>query len=205
MRSSRGISQVTNRRVLLGLGNGTARRIAESTADYIDTDRLASPFGNERAQDIGGAGAVPDRAMASVTELSRIDGVDGDIYRLLEPWLCALPDHQLSGLNVETLRPDQAPLGAMLDPAQISVGQARAHLAGRPASGYGSVYNFWNDGLLGGVTVARDASEQLRVDTRFFTLDTAVDAGEITVRQRALIAIEEGRAYRVWRRWGAGA
>ncbi|WP_265528080.1 type II secretion system minor pseudopilin GspK [Sphingomicrobium marinum] len=205
IRSRRSIDQFTNLLVLLGLGTGEARRIAESSADYIDTDRLPSPFGNERALDSDGVGAVPDRAMVSVTELSRIDGVDADTYRLLQPWVCALPDHDLTGLNVETLQPEQAPLIAMLAPEQISIGQAHAHLAGRPASGYGSVYNFWNDGLLGGVNVSRQATEQLRVDTRFFTLDTAVDTGDLMVRQRALIAIEDGHARRVWRRWGDGA
>src|SRR3546814_7765026 len=48
-------------------------------------------------------------------------GVTPSIYATLRPWICALPTSDLSPINVNTLRPDQAPLIAMLAPEQLSI------------------------------------------------------------------------------------
>lgn len=199
----RAIEQFANLMMLSGLSQGRARTIAESTADYIDTDQRPNLRGAESGVEPGdvGAAAFPNRAMASVSEWSRIEGVDRALYVDLQPLLCANPAYELSRLNVETLRPDQAALLAMLDPEQISLERAASHLAARPMQGYGSVYDFWNGGALRGVNIARQASEQVQVESRFFRLDSVIDTDGPTVRQRAHIALEDGRARRLSRSW----
>lgn len=199
----RAIEQLTNLMMLAGVSEGEARSIAESSADYIDTDERPNLRGAESGVEAGdvGAASFPNRAMVSVSEWSRVEGVDRELYETLKPLLCANPDHELSRLNVESLRPDQAVLIAMLDPEQISVQQAASHLAARPRGGYGSVYEFWNGGALRGVNIARQASEQVQVESRFFRLDSVIDTDGPTVRQRALIALEDGRARRLSRSW----
>src|SRR3546814_2702054 len=72
----------------------------------------------------------------------------------LRPGICALPTSDLSPINVNTLRPDQAPLIAMLAPEQLSIGDARRAIAARPLRGYDSVEDFWKSGALKGVGVA---------------------------------------------------
>src|SRR3546814_11306196 len=81
-------------------------------------------------------------------------GVTPSIYATLRPWICALPTSDLSPINVNTLRPDQAPLIAMLAPEQLSIGDARRAIAARPLRGYDSVEAFWKSGALKGVGVA---------------------------------------------------
>ncbi|MBB3764896.1 type II secretion system minor pseudopilin GspK [Sphingomicrobium lutaoense] len=200
----RAIGQLRDLMVLLGVDRSTAERIAEASADYIDSDERANLRGAEAGREPGdlGAATFPNRPMVAVSEWSRIDGVDKQIYAAVSPWLCAHPDTRLSALNVETLRPDQAVLLAMLDPEKIGIEAARSHLAGRPRGGYGSIYKFWNEGPLRGLDIARQASEQVQVESRYFRLESSVDAEGPAVRQTALIEVEDGKARRVARRWG---
>lgn len=202
----RAIGQLRDLMVLLGEDPSVAERVAEASADYIDTDQRPNLRGSESGSEAGdmGRASFPNRMMISVSEWSRIDGVDKELFERVSPWLCANPDTQLSPLNVETLRPDQAPLIAMLDPEQISLDQARSHLAGRPRGGYGSVYQFWNEGSFSGLAIARQASEQVKVESQFFRLESRIEADGPAVRQTALIALDDGQARRVLRRWGSG-
>src|SRR3546814_7515548 len=81
--------------------------------------------------------------MADVSELRAVRGVTPKIYARLRPWVCALPVTDPVKLNVNTLAPEQAPLVAMLLPGEITIAEARAVLAARPAGGYGSSVRFW--------------------------------------------------------------
>lgn len=199
----RAIEQFVSLMTLSGASEARARNIAESAADYIDTDQRPNLRGAESGVEAGdiGTASFPNRAMVSVHELARIEGIDRELFGEIEPFLCANPNHELSRLNVETLRPDQAVLIAMLDPEQISIDQAASHLAARPRGGYGSVYDFWNGGALRGVSIARQASEQVQVESRFFRLDSVIDTDGPSVRQRALIALDDGSARRLSRSW----
>src|SRR3546814_16200084 len=91
--------------------------------------------------------------MADVSELRAVRGVTPKIYARLRPWICALPVTDPVKLNVNTLAPEQAPLVAMMLPGAITIAEARAVLAARPAGGYGSSVRFWaaSDRKSGGV------------------------------------------------------
>src|SRR3546814_12207092 len=83
--------------------------------------------------------------MADVSELRAVRGVTPKIYARLRPWICALPVTDPVKLNVNTLAPEQAPLVAMLLPGEITIAEARAVLAARPAGGHGSSVRFWEE------------------------------------------------------------
>src|SRR3546814_17930432 len=95
-------------------------------------------------------------------------GVTPSIYATLRPWICALPTSDLSPINVNTLRPDQAPLIAMLAPEQLSIGDARRAIAARPLRGYDTVADFWKSGAPKGVGVAPANKAQLAHNTPGF-------------------------------------
>src|SRR3546814_17952454 len=92
-------------------------------------------------------------------------GVTPAIYATLRPWICALPTSDLSPINVNTLRPDQPPLIAMLAPEQLSIGDARRAIAARPLRGYDSGEDFWKSGALKGVGVAPENKTQRPTNT----------------------------------------
>jgi general secretion pathway protein K len=164
---------------LLGVGAGEARNIAASTVDYIDSDTLALSSGGE-------TGAA-NRPMLDESELRSVGGMTDARYRLLRPWICALPATDLSAVNVNTLLPEQSLLIAMLADGAIGPAQVRTALAQRPADGFGSVVNFWNSPALRGLPVPPDATAQVRVRTAFFNLTATVDRGTRSVSQRALL------------------
>lgn len=184
----------------IGIGEGEAVRIAASATDYIDSDSIARPSGSE---DSNGALSA-NRMIADPSEIRAVPGVSERHYNLLKPWICTLPVAQLSGINVNTLLPEQAPLLAMLAPGKLDVARARAQIASRPADGYGSVVNFWNSPALAGVTPSPEAGQQVKVRTEFFRLTARAQSGDIEIAETALIDARRAPARIVRRAFGDG-
>lgn len=197
----RGREQFVALMTLFGIAPGEADRIASSAADYIDSDSTPLAAG---AEDGGGAGAAmpPNAMMADASELRSVAGVTARHYGMLERWLCALPAAEPAPINVNTLLVEQAPLLAMLAPGILDVARARAQLSARPAVGYGSVLDFWNAPVLRGLEIPQASAQQVKVRTSFFTLRAAVTAGDVEVRESALIDARTSPARIVRRQWG---
>lgn len=171
----------------LGIAGAEAARIAAAATAKIDS--------------ASGSGEM----MVDPSELRTVPGVDARQYRLLEPWLCALPTAELSPLNVNTLRPDQAPLLAMLDPARLDLARARAQIAGRPAAGFATTVDFWNSPVLAGVAPGEEAARQIRLRSEFFDLRVTVAAGDVELDSRSLLDARALPIRVVRREFGEGA
>jgi general secretion pathway protein K len=187
--------------------------VAAATADWIDSDQTAAPQGAE--DDAYRGLATPyrtgDTLLADVSEWRAVRGVTPRLFARMRPWVCALPVAEMSALNVNLLRADQAPLLAMLAPQQLSVARARAVLAMRPRAGYGSATRFWQQPALADVRPPPDTAAQVQVKSRWFAVESRVDIGGFEVSQRALVDAGTGgndaaaAAPRVVRRqWGEG-
>lgn len=195
----RAVGQFRALMVLLGVDGGSAARVAASAADWVDSDASPQPDGSE-----GASGAMPPNSrMADPSELRSVPGMTPAHYALIAPFLCALPVTEPVSLNVNTLRPEQAPLLAMLAPEQIGLDRARAHLAERPASGFGSVVNFWQSGAFAGITPPAEAAAQVKVRSAWFLLQTEVSGGGIDLAARSLIDARSDRARIVSRAYGS--
>jgi general secretion pathway protein K len=180
----RGREQFAGLMSLLGIAPDEAARIASSATDYIDSDSSPLPGG---AEDASGGAMPPNRMMADASELRAVAGVTARHFGILERWVCALPSDEPAAINVNTLLVEQAPLLAMLAPGVIDVGRARAQLSGRPASGYGSVLQFWNSAAFRELEIPPAVAEQVRLRTTFFTLRAVAAAGGIEAHEGALI------------------
>lgn len=190
----------------LGIGARQAQGVAAATADWIDSDAVPQPGGAEdetylRAQRPYRAANGP---MADASEMRAVNPVTPAIYARLRPWVCALPTHDLSPINVNTLLPAQAPLFAMLLPGQLSVDQARQILVRRPADGYGSTVQFWAQLARDGVTPMGAVDQQVKLTTQYFGVDVSVNVGGTEILERALIDAGKRPARIVRRSWGAG-
>ncbi|MCM8558197.1 type II secretion system minor pseudopilin GspK [Sphingomicrobium sediminis] len=183
---------------LIGLPESRAQQLADAAGDALDSNDNPRPLGSERMAD---GSLVPNRAVASPDELAGIEGMDVATWEIVRPWLCALPSHEANSVNVETLRPEQAALLAMLAPEQISLSAARAQIASRPRAGFGSVVDFWNTGPLSGVDLPRQRSQQVTVETGTFRLITRVGEGDSELQQVSLFTVENGVAQLHARRW----
>lgn len=187
----------------VGIDPARARKIAAAATDYIDDDHAPSRDGVEA--DGYPPGARPaNRAMTDRSELRAVPGVSAQEYARLERWLCALPITGKSPINVNTLRPEEAPLLVMLVQGEVDPVRARAILARKPAGGYGSADEFFNLPAFASLTIPGAAREQAKVITQFFTLNASVegrDARQLLAEQ-ALIDARQVPARLISRQWG---
>ncbi|MEG0818105.1 MAG: type II secretion system minor pseudopilin GspK [Brevundimonas sp.] len=188
----------------LNLPEGRMRAIADALTDWIDTDTTPRAQGGEdaayagRVQPYRTAGTL----LTEVSELRAVRGVDAATYATLRPYLCALPTTDLSPINPNTLRPDQAPLLAMLADGKLSLASARAAIAGRPAAGWSNANAFLTQGPMQGVELPIPVQDQLTVLTRFFNLRVDVEFGGSRAVRTALIELPQaGPARTVIQRW----
>ncbi|HST36539.1 MAG TPA: type II secretion system minor pseudopilin GspK [Allosphingosinicella sp.] len=200
-----GVSQFTGLMLALEVPEAEARRIAEAAADWIDSDGDPGPVAAEDAA--YAAGDAPYRTgntlFADPGELRAIAGVSPALYRRLRPWLCALPTSDLSPMNINTLRPEQAPLLAMLAPGQLGTERARQVLAGRPSTGWSNQIEFWRTEALSGLNVPLDVQLQPQLKTVWYNLDVAVRVGESRFDEHVLIDARLQPSRIVARRWGS--
>lgn len=190
------MGQLTELMTLVGVGDSQARQIAGAAADWIDSDSNEGPLGAEDNvyRGMQTSYLAANRKMADVSELRAVRGVTPKIYAQLKPWVCVLPVTDPVKLNVNTLTPEQAPLIAMLIPGKITIANARAALAARPAGGYGSSVRFWEGRAFEGIEPPQDIAEQAGVTSRWLALTTNVTMGDGVLTARSLIDANGGAA-----------
>ena len=196
------VEQFTNLMLVLGVAEREARAVAASAADWVDSDGAPLPGGAEDAAYAGFATPYrPANALfAEASELRAVAGVTPELYRLLRPYVCALPMTELSPINVNTLLPNQAPLLAMFVPARTSLDAARGIIAGRPAAGWSDMADFTR--ATGTNELPLDPSNQLQLNTRWFTLDLRIELGGAELIETALVDARYMPSRVVVRRWG---
>lgn len=185
----------------LAIPEAEAAIISDSIADWIDTDSAPAPNGAE--DDSYQGRAVPyrtaGRMISDVSEIRAVRGMTPQFYERLRPWICALPGADLSPINVNTLRPDQALLLTMIAPQAIPAQRARAMLAARPALGWKSA----DEALRGvGGEGAGVPLNQLQVRSRWFLLTQTVTVDSASVEEQALIDVGVNPPRVAFRSWG---
>lgn len=197
-----GLNQLRALMRSLAIPEAEAAIISDSIADWIDTDSAPAPNGAEddsyqgRPMPYRTAG----RLIGDVSEIRAVRGMTPQFYERLRPWLCALPAAQLSPLNINTLRPDQAPLLAMIAPTAIPVDRARALISSRPALGWAKA----EDALrgFGGGEGAGIPASQLQVRSRWFLLTQTVTVDSAVLEEQALIDVGLNPPRVAFRTWG---
>ena len=174
----------------VGIPRQQGTPIAFATADWIDADsNVAAGGGDEDARYL--ANEYPyraaNRAMTDAVELRQIDGVTPPVWARIAPWVCALPTHDMSPVNPNTLSGEQAPLLMMLVPGRIDPARARAIIAARPAAGFGRIERFWTAMAAVGATPSGDTASQVRLTTRWFRLHSRITIGDGTTGWSSLI------------------
>lgn len=175
---------------------------SDAIADWIDSDGVPAPNGAEDETYQGSASPyrTAGRLIGDVSEIRAVRGMTPQFYERLRPWLCALPAAQLSPINVNTLRPDQALLLSMLAPSVIPVERARSILAARPALGWAN-----SEDALRGVGGGGDGvlpQGQLQVRSRWFLLTQTVTVDSAVVEEQALIDVGDNPPRVAFRSWG---
>ncbi|MCP1673038.1 general secretion pathway protein K [Natronocella acetinitrilica] len=171
--------------------------IMPAAADWID-DNIEPRFPDGAEDDyysrLDNPYRTANQRMASPTELRLVRGVDDEAYRLLQPYITALPE--ATTINVNTAPP--MVLRTLAD--GISEREAEALAEARPADGYPSVTDFLQDPALAG----RDVDPQtLSVGSNYFLLRTVVELGRTEVRtETVLYRADAGTSRVILRRQG---
>lgn len=199
-----GIAQFAALMRYIGIPEHEARRVADSAADWADSDGGANPNGAEDPVYAGMASPyrTSNTLFADASELRAVAGVSADLYDLLRPWLCALPTTELSPINLNSLTPDQAPLLAMLAPQRLSLQATADILANRPAGGWKDLAEFYSIPAMKDVVPPSDALYQPQLKTRWFTVRLDVDLGSGRLVETALVDARVAPSRAVRRTWG---
>lgn len=188
----------------LEVPQGNAQMIAESATDWIDTDGVPTASGAEDSYYLGLATPyrTPNRLVGDVSELRAVRGMTVEIYDRIKPWICALPFPELSPINVNTLRPEQALLLHILAPQQIDMERVRSLLAQRPEQGFGSTVEFWRPFALDSRIVGPRVEQQVGLRSRWFAIHIRTRIGETELVEEAVMDSRLEPARLVYRFWG---
>ncbi len=122
----------------IGLGGNEAQAIADAVTDFLDEDTNVESQG---AEDNFYTGlTTPFRTagspVASVSELRAVDGVTRERYLRIAPYLCAREPGQQVAINVNALRPEDAPLIYAITQGTWPIAEIRSAIAERPPGGW---------------------------------------------------------------------
>jgi general secretion pathway protein K len=181
-----------------------AELLAETLADWIDTDGNRSALGGE--DDAYIRAAPPYRTsgtlLSEVSELRAIRGFTPEIYARIRPFVCALPTADLSPINVNLLDEGRAVLLTALMDGQLDPRAAADIIKSRPDGGWQTIEEFWGNPLLRQHLPTDAALDQVSLRTRFFSLQAEVDyAGSEAVMTSLLEQPAAGPIRLAARRW----
>ena len=187
-------------RTTLGLPERRGQELSEALSDWIDSDSGRSTAG---AEDDAYAGYRTSGALLQETsELRAVRGYDAAVYRLVRPYVCALPVPETTMLNVNELAADKAVLLTALSDGAISPDAGRRALAARAKGGWRDVAAFLAEPSLRGV--ARAPAGQLSVRSRYYELTAHADYAGGEVLMTSLIEqVGDGQTALRARRWTA--
>ena len=188
----------------LNIDGNAAQQIVDSLTDWVDSDQFDQPYGAEDNYYTGldVPYRTPNHLVTDVTELRSIKGMTPDIYLKMRPWVCALPEAELSPINVNTLTVDRASLITMLAPQVLTDEGVKRVLAGRGPDGFSGTFAFWQALLPNPETLPGNVTQQPRVQTRYFQLAMTVSLGKAEMMERALIDASSNPPRLVHREWG---
>jgi general secretion pathway protein K len=161
---------------------GLDPNLADGVVDWIDPDSdVTQPAGAEDPQYM--RADVPYRAanrpFVSPSELLLVQGFTSEIYRKIEPFVCALPAR--TAINVNTASKEVI----MALANNISDAAAQQLIDDRGDNGYDTLGAFLQDKVLAGLGVNQDG---LSVSTDYFLLDALTKFDRVQTHLFSLLA-----------------
>lgn len=121
--------------------------------------------------------------LADASEWVTVPGVTAKHWELAGPLLCALPNREATAININSLRPDQAPL---LTAMGMGADEARRALASRPPEGWNSAGDFWQQ-TSANSTPDTASAETLGVTSRWIALEVIAQTANAAVGRELLL------------------
>lgn len=176
-------------------------------ADWLDEDSLLRTAGSAEDDDYA---ALPfpyytgNTLMGTVTELRAILDVTPDDYKLLQPYVCVIPDNQQLRINANTLTEETAVLLSAIV-AELDQSAALEVIASRPDNGFSSTEEFWGTGPLAGIQVEESLKELVTVSSEYYQLTARIGYQETGMQMQSILKVQEGERVTVLARRFGGA
>lgn len=190
---------------VLNIPSGDAQAITAQATDWIDSDNQPGARGAEDSQ--YAARTLPHRAANTLfverEELLALPAVSRSYYAVLAPYVCALPTSDAVMLNLNTLRPEQAPLLAAALEDRLPLSDAALIISRRPTTGFQTVADFWADPLFAEMDWPAEERPSFTLSTQYFEIFVDVLQGETVYRLSETVEIVSGsRLVRHGQRFG---
>ncbi len=131
----------------MGADDVLAQTISDSAADWIDTDTATrSSYSAEDQFYIAQKNprVTNKNIFYDKSELRAINGMTAELYRRIEPLICALPTTDFK-ISINMLEEKQAPVLAALFLGSLSLEEAVALIKNRPSYGWDSSAGFFRE------------------------------------------------------------
>ncbi len=153
-----------------------ARAMAETLADWVDSDSIPRPAGAEDGAYASGETRyrAANQPLANTGELGALLGYGPAVIAAIAPLVCARADTRNTVLNINTLRPEQAALLRAIYTDDLSLAAARRLIEDRPGSGWATVESFENQSVLQAIPAERRRSSQLSTMSRYFEVSGTI-------------------------------
>lgn len=161
-RSQSGPADLARLMQAVGIAPADAKRLAEATALHLQQT---------------------DLDWVDASEWATVPGVDADMLHRLRPLLCALPTREASMINLNSLKPADAPL---LVAAGLDIDEARRAIARKPRHGWESGAEFWQQASASG-TPATATAQVADTRSRWITLAVRVRLDDLLVERHFLL------------------
>lgn len=179
--------------------------LMSSLQDWMDENSVPGSGG---AEDSYYLSEVPSyrtsgRPLETLDELRAIRGYTADVYRVLQPVLCALPSslqRTSDALNINTLEASEAPLLQLAFGEALSLDDARALIESRPIGGWAEVEDLLEDPIVNRIDPNRIQIDRLGLVTSLVEVSTNVSYRGYDMTMRFLFEALPGQPIRTLRR-----
>ncbi len=155
--------------------------ITEAAIDWVDSDDEVTGFGG--AESLHYTNKKPSYLPAnqlfdSVSELQMVEGMTPKLYRLLEPFICALPDEKTT-LNVNTALPQLLrTINGPSDLTPLSVADVATIVEERSLQAADNINDFFTNPVIQSIIPAGAAAGGYGVSSDYFIMHAKTTVGE---------------------------
>ncbi|MGM0430235.1 MAG: type II secretion system minor pseudopilin GspK [Pseudomonadota bacterium] len=190
----------------LDIDNYQAEILTDSLVDWIDEDSELS--GSNGAEDpdyesLPKPYLAANSPLLDLSELRMVRGYSAKIVNKLKPVVCVIPNESELKININTLEQEQAAVLTGVTEGKLSIADAMSLLANRPEQGYESDEELTELAELEGIRseLESDLSE-LTVKSEYFQLVAIIQWGEVEMRARSVLHLNQGRVQTLYRAMG---
>lgn len=190
----------------LEIDNYQAEILTDSLVDWLDEDSQLS--GSNGAEDpdyesLPKPYLAANSQLLEMSELRMVRGYSAKVVNSLNSVACVIPNETDLKININTLEQDQAAVLTGVTEGKLALADAMALLNNRPPQGYESDEELAELAELSGVRSELEGElPELTVSSEYFQLVAMIQWGEVEMRARSVLHLNEGRVQTLYRAMG---